>query len=110
MRKEKIIVFILISFLLLGLIFFTTDYLRVKDDKSPVFAFQTVTYDDGGSIKHTGLLYNIYYLHYFNPDMSEDWFNPEDTIKDEYKDQEFICDYVFTSWFVSIDKVKRKYQ
>jgi hypothetical protein len=108
--KRKVILAVILSFFLLWAVFFLTDHLRTMAEKTPVFALETNSYDDGGSKKYTGLLYNVYYLHFLNPAMTEGWFNPDNTLKDEYRDQEYVTGYEIAPWFVSIDQIKKKYQ
>lgn len=71
-----------------------------------MFAIYSDSYEDGGSKKYTGLFYNVYYLHYENPQSNREWYNEDGSIKDEYKNKEYIIDYKISPWFVKIDKVK----
>ena len=107
--KSKKIICILLAIIILWGIFFTTDLIRTNKNMKPIFAINISSYDDGGSKKYVGLFYNVYSLHYYNPNMNEDWINDDGTIKDEYKDKEFIVFKKLVPWFVSIDKVKDDY-
>ena len=89
--------------------FFVIDLVRVKNDKLPIFAFRTASYKDGGSSRYTGLFYTVYSMHYFNPEMNENWENEDGSLKEEYKDQEYIVYKKLVPWFVGIDYLKDKY-
>jgi hypothetical protein len=103
---KKVIFFVLVGFLFVWMFFFITDLIRSKNNETPIFSIYTQGYDDGGSKRYTGLFYSVYDLHYENPEMTEDWFEENGVIKDEFKDREYVCDMKITAWFVSIDKVK----
>ena len=86
--------------------FITTDFLRAKEGKEPIFAIYMKSYEDGGSKKYLGLFYNVYHFHYINPEMTAEWCNEDGTFKDEYKDQVYLEYTKVTLWFTSIDDVK----
>src|SRR5690606_28073618 len=107
MVKIRNIIFIIIF---IWISFFVVDFIRSKSDSKPIFCIQTQSYEDGGSVKYTGLFYNVYSLNYYNPDINKVWYNEDGSIKDEYVEDEFIKDHVITPWFYSIDKVKDRYK
>lgn len=39
--------------------------------------------------------------------MNEEWFNEDGTLKDEFKDKEYVIYKKVVPWFTSIDKVKK---
>lgn len=108
MKKIKIIIIIFILILVIFTGFFTTDLVRTKNDKKPVFAVKTAAYDDGGSIRYTGLFYNVYYIHTFSDDYSSEWLNEDGTIKEGYEDRMYFIDYEITPWFTSLSKAVEK--
>lgn len=95
--KKKIIICIVITFVLMWTAFFTTDSIRCKNDKEPIFAIEVATYDDGGSKKYVGLFYNYYSLKSLNPDKTID-----------NNESEYLVDKVITPWFFSVDFAKNK--
>lgn len=106
MKKSRIFVLIVIALVLCWSAFFIVDNIRASKDKTPIFSIYSASYDDGGSKKYTGFMYNVYVLHYYNPEMTKDWENEDGSLKDEYKDKEFITGVKIVPWFYSIDKVK----
>lgn len=88
-KRNKVLIGVIVV-LAIWILFFSGDGLRSKNNKLPFFSFQTGAYDDGGSVRHNGLFYNVYKLHYFNAEMNEEWENEDGTIKYEYKDREYI--------------------
>jgi hypothetical protein len=40
--------------------------------------------------------------------MEENWFKDDGSIKDEYKEYEYIKDIKIVPWFYGIDKLKEK--
>ncbi len=92
--KKKIILIILGVIVLIFATFFTTDLIRAKNNEKPIFAIEVTIYNDGGSMKHVGLFYNVYEVY--------ELVNDEGHAKhDNYVE--------ITPWFVSIDKVKEKH-
>lgn len=59
MKSKKIILAVLGVLLIIIILFFTVDCIRVNINTSPIFCVQTQTYDDGGSIEYTGLGYKV---------------------------------------------------
>lgn len=60
--KKKIgiwIILIIIGILLLGMLFFTVDHYRIKNNKPPIFAVQYSVLKDGGTTMYLGLGYKI---------------------------------------------------
>lgn len=55
-KKVAIIIGIII---LVWVIFFTTDYIRVKNNKTPIFCININGYDDGGTQEYLGLGYKV---------------------------------------------------
>jgi len=108
-KGTKISLLVVFIFIIIWVTFFVVDSSRARNDKEPVFAIYTIGYEDGGSKKYTGLFYNVYWLHYFNPLMNSDWENEDGTLKEEYLDKEFITGVKVTPWFYKIDKVKDNY-
>ncbi|MFA7435195.1 MAG: hypothetical protein WC006_02380 [Bacilli bacterium] len=104
-RKYK---YILLYIMLIWVILFFVDFARMKNSKIPIFAFYTASYEDGGSKRYTGLFYNVFHLNYYNPNMEENWFKDDGSIKDEYKEYEYIKDIKIVPWFYGIDKLKEK--
>lgn len=103
MRKKFLIILL---FIFIWSSFFTIDLIRTKNDKKPVFSFYSGMYDDGGSKRYTGLFYNVYEFHYYNPNMTKEWQNSDGTLKDEYADKLYITGTKLVPWFISIDKAK----
>ena len=89
--KKKIILCIVISFVFMWTVFFTTDSIRCKNDKVPIFSLPVAHYKDGGSVHYIGLFYNYYRVSQFN---------------DETKEISF--DYVMTPWFCDLDYAQNK--
>ena len=58
-KAKKFFTIMIISLLLIYGCIFTTDYVRVSSFREPVFAFATVTADDGGSGVYQGLGYKV---------------------------------------------------
>lgn len=59
----KVISIVLVMVIILGLIFFTVDYNRVKNKQRPVFCINTSSYEDGGTIEYLGLGYKVIDFH-----------------------------------------------
>ncbi|MCI8446594.1 MAG: DUF4825 domain-containing protein [Bacilli bacterium] len=57
--KRKKAIFVILSIISIILLCNLTDYLRVKSNKKPIFAFPITTYKDGGSIEYFGLGYKV---------------------------------------------------
>ena len=95
--KKKIIISILITFVLVWTVFFTTDSIRCKNDQKPIFCIEAAGYDDGGSVMYVGLFYNYYCLKTMNPKKTIDNNEPE-----------YLVDKVITPWFFLIDSAKNK--
>ena len=95
--KKKIIISILITFVLVWTVFFTTDSIRCKNDQEPIFCIKTSVYNDGGSKKYVGLFYNYYCLKTLNPNKTND-----------NNESEYLIDKVITPWFFSIDYAQNK--
>lgn len=90
-KKKK--VFIIISLvLLLWLIMLATDMILAEQNHKPVFSIETAQYDDGGSIRYTGFLYQVYDV----KSLSE---SPPYTVENE--------GVYLVPWFFSIDYVKK---
>ena len=89
--KKKIIICIVITFVLMWTAFFTTDSIRCKNDKKPIFSLRVAQYKDGGSTHYVGLFYNYYRVSQFN-----------------YETEKFTFDYVITPWFYDLDYAKNK--
>jgi len=107
-RKYKVLIIVFSIILILFATFFTTDYIRAKKEKKPIFAVYVAGYDDGGSKKYLGLFYNVYCvkIYYSEPE----WHNEDGTLKEEYQDQVRLTYWEVTPWFKSLDKVKEKYR
>ena len=56
-KKTKIIIIIVSTFIVIWGTFFTTDFIRVKNEKAPIFCIRTLQYKDGGSTDYVGLFY-----------------------------------------------------
>ena len=95
--KKKIIICVVITFVLIWTAFFTTDFIRCKNDKEPIFAVEVATYSDGGSKMYVGLFYNYYSLKTLNPKKTE-----------ENNEPEYLIDKVITPWFFLIDYAQNK--
>jgi len=59
MKASKVILTVLGAILIITILFFTIDCIRVNINTSPIFCVQTQTYDDGGSTEYTGLGYKV---------------------------------------------------
>ncbi|PKK97314.1 MAG: hypothetical protein CVV58_01900 [Tenericutes bacterium HGW-Tenericutes-3] len=82
MRMKKSLIFIGILIIAWSVLFIT-DYSRTQNDKDPIFCIETARYDDGGSIRYTGLFYNVYHVKKIEPGGTVDygyhlsiWFYP----------------------------------
>ncbi len=84
------------------------DIVRTKRKEFPEYTFATTSYNDGGSKRQIGLFYKTYYIHVLNPFMTENWLNEDGTIKEEYKNEEYIIGHYIVAWGVSFEKVKSK--
>lgn len=49
----------LLVFLVVGLVFFVVDTVRVKMEQNPVFSIPMAFYKDGGSVDYVGLFYTV---------------------------------------------------
>ena len=58
-KRNKIILIIVCSIVLLGIIFALVDYFRARNDKTPIFAIKAATYRDGGSKEYFGFCYKV---------------------------------------------------
>ena len=58
-KKLKIIGIIVAIIIILGVIFFTIDYDRVKKQETPIFCIKTATFLDGGTTEYIGLGYKV---------------------------------------------------
>lgn len=58
-KKLKIIGIIVAIIIILGVIFFTVDYNRVKKQENPIFCIKTATFLDGGTTEYIGLGYKV---------------------------------------------------
>jgi len=45
--------------IILGIIFFTTDYIRINNGKDPIFSLKVGVYRDGGTVEYLGLGYKV---------------------------------------------------
>lgn len=95
--KKKIIICIVITFVLMWTAFFTTDSIRCKNDKEPIFAIEVATYNDGGSKMYIGLFYNYYSLKQLTVN----------EVDGNYE-SDYLIDKVITPWFFLIDHAKDK--
>ena len=84
----------------------TTDSIRAKNNKQPIFAIKAKLYEDGGSKLYIGLFYNVYAIH--EDQVKPEWYNEDGTLKEEYKDKQYNIYKKITPWFVSIDNVKEE--
>lgn len=55
----KILLIIILLIVVLALIFFAVDYLRVQNDKKPIFCITLGGYSDGGTVEYFGLGYKV---------------------------------------------------
>ena len=55
----KILLIIIVLIVVLALIFFAVDYLRVQNDKKPIFCITLGGYSDGGTVEYFGLGYKV---------------------------------------------------
>ncbi|MBE6130228.1 MAG: hypothetical protein E7183_00700 [Erysipelotrichaceae bacterium] len=88
--KKKIIICIVITFVLMWTVFFTTDSIRCKNNLDPIFSIEVAMYEDGGSIYYVGLFYNYY------------------RVRENVENKDVITDYVITPWFFGLDYAKEK--
>ncbi len=58
-KTVRAILIILLIIIVLGIIFFTIDYVRIKQNKMPVFCINPITYRDGGTKEFYGLGYKV---------------------------------------------------
>lgn len=73
--------------ILLGIIFFTVDYYRLKNNETPIFVVKGIVYRDGGTTEYLGLGYKI---------IDYNMTNGYDEIK-------------FGSWFMKYDNFQGEY-
>ncbi len=57
-KKKKTLISMAI-FLIVWIVFFSTDYNRIKSKKSPIFCLPVAMYKDGGSVDYLGLFYKV---------------------------------------------------
>lgn len=62
-RKIKILLIILFIIIIFGIIFFTIDYNRAKNNQKPLFCIKTGTLLDGGTIEYLGIGYKVIDFH-----------------------------------------------
>ncbi len=89
-KKKKILIFVSII-LCAWLVMISTDVILAERDQMPVFCIKIVEYEDGGSKKFVGLLYQVYRV------VKLDENNPN---------QESDYGYHVVPWFYSLDYVK----
>lgn len=58
-RGMKILLCIFLAFLILAAIFFCIDFVRIQQEKEPLFCIPTTTYKDGGTREYLGLGYKV---------------------------------------------------
>lgn len=97
--KHKMVMILIGCLILMWGSFFVTDYIRCKNDQTPIFCVDLALYDDGGSVYYVGLFYNYYRVRTFNPEIDMN----ESCSKDCY-----LTDYVITPWFFDLDYAKAK--
>lgn len=93
MTRNKKLLIILFGFIILWSLFFVTDSIRKDRNQKPIFCIETGAYDDGGSIRYTGLFYTVYYV------VDIDTSNEPPII---------YYGYYMTTWFNSLAKLKDK--
>ncbi|MCR3906448.1 MAG: hypothetical protein NUK62_05440 [Tenericutes bacterium] len=92
MSNKKRWLIILSSILFIWLIMLTTDMIMTQQNKKPVFCIETAQYDDGGSIRYTGILYQVFEVITINE-------SPPPDVNDE--------GFYLVPWFFSIDYVRK---
>lgn len=91
---------VLLILILIGIIFFTVDYIRVKKQKYPIFCLDfggVFSYQDGGTKVYIGLGYKVIDFHKII--YNESGWNKNDF----YYDKIHIC-----SWFKSYDMLVKE--
>lgn len=110
----KKIIISLIILVVLGLIFFTVDYNRVKNQKKPLFCIYDIrgSYQDGGTQEYLGLGYKVIDFHKLESFLSE---NVEIVITEEnsvVEAKDFsvgVYDKIHIgSWFMTYDSALRQ--
>lgn len=59
----KIVGIVLGIIVVLGIVFFTIDYSRVRKQEKPIFCINIATYTDGGTKEYYGLGYKVIDFH-----------------------------------------------
>lgn len=91
MKKIKKVIIIMLAIVIVWLAFFIVDHLRATNEQKPIFTINSIMYDDGGSVKYTGLFYNVYKVCIF---------------EDDYETRNFSWHVV--PWFYSLDRIKKE--
>lgn len=90
LRKKKIMIVISII-LSIWLVMLSSDIILAEKNQAPLFYARIISYDDGGSKKYVGLLYQVYHVKSFDSNQ------PIEVI--DYG-------YYLVPWFYSLDYVK----
>lgn len=83
----KICLIVIGVIIVLGLIFFTIDYNRAKNNEKPIFCFNVATYRDGGTIEYMGLGYKVIDFHTlsgYDEVKIGSWFMQYEDFEEEY--------------------------
>lgn len=100
MKKLKIFIFILIVIAILGIIFFSIDYKRVKNGEKPLFCIKIGAYLDGGTVEYLGIGYKVIN---FNKMLPLSYLTETDT-ELKYYDETKIG-----TWFMKYEDFKSEY-
>ena len=87
----KVVGLILVILIILGIIFFTIDYSRVKNNETPIFCILKDEANDGGTKIYLGLGYKVIDFHTlagFDDIKIGTWFMDYNDFKEEIKEHE----------------------